>query len=72
MGGEVITAISTVGFPIVACCYMLYINQQVSKEHKEEVGKLSEALNNNTLILSELKEMIRTMIADREENKDGD
>ena len=48
------TAISTLGFPIVMCgamfCYML----KEKDAHKEEMKSVTEALNNNTLILQKL------------------
>lgn len=51
---EIIQAISTVGFPIVACCALFWQNYKSEERHKEESGKLSEALNNNTIALTEL------------------
>ena len=48
------TIISTVGFPIAVClvCFW-YINKQ-NERHKEETDKLTEALNNNTLVMQKL------------------
>ena len=51
---EIMQAISTVGFPIVACCALLWQNYKSEERHKEESWKLSEALNNNTIALTEL------------------
>lgn len=52
------TIISTVGFPIAACIAMFwYINKQ-SDIHKQEVDKLSDALNNNTIALTKLADAI--------------
>lgn len=51
--------IGSLGFPIVACAAMFYILVVQTKQHKEEVMKMSEALNNNTLALTELKDSIR-------------
>lgn len=59
--------ISTVGFPIVACAAMgWYVKYQTDannaetaemrREHKEEVAKMTEALNNNTLAIERLVE----------------
>lgn len=50
----IITAISTVGFPIVMCGALFWymINQRDS--HKEEISKMTEAINNNTLALQKL------------------
>jgi len=60
-----ITAIGSLGFPIVACLalgwYVKYQtdnnNKQIAemqKEHKDEIGKVTEALQNNTLALQRL------------------
>lgn len=54
----VIQFIQGVGFPI-ACVLIMF--QQMDKEreaHREEVEKVTEALNNNTLILTELKQKL--------------
>lgn len=52
------TFISTIGFPIAACIAMFwYINKQ-SDIHKQEVDKLSDALNNNTIALTKLADAI--------------
>lgn len=50
----IITLISSVGFPIVACIGCgWYINKKDS-QHKEEVDKFADALNNNTLVIQKL------------------
>jgi len=60
-----VSVISSIGFPAVACIgmawYVKYItdnnNKEVAemrKEHKEEISKVTEALNNNTLALQKL------------------
>jgi putative Mn2+ efflux pump MntP len=62
---EVAQIISSLGFPIVAAvgCAMfvkfIYTENQkqlteINKEHKDEVAKMTEALNNNTLALQRL------------------
>lgn len=64
-----ITLITTVGFPIVACggmaWYVKYItdrNREDLKEersqHTEEMTKVTEALNNNTLAIQKLTDYI--------------
>lgn len=63
------SAVSVVGFPIVAYgamfWYMMKSQEQHSQElqqimltHKEETDAMMEALNQNTLALSELKNAI--------------
>ena len=62
---DVIQLISSVGFPIVACLGMgWYVKYQtdsyreevkdMQREHKEEIQKMSDALNNNTAALQRL------------------
>lgn len=50
----IIQIISGVGFPVAVCliCFW-YINKQ-EEEHKEEVNNLTDAINNNTLIMQKL------------------
>ena len=61
--------ISTVGFPIAACgamaYYVKYITDQnsarmdkLNEDHKQEMSSVTEALNNNTLALQHLTDMM--------------
>lgn len=51
--------IGSLGFPIVATIALFWWNMKQEERHKEEVGELSQAIANNTLALTELKEMLR-------------
>lgn len=51
---EVITAIGSLGFPIVACCIMFYLNLRMQEKHGEEMSKVTEAISNNTIALTQL------------------
>lgn len=62
---DVIQLISSVGFPIVACLgmgwYVKYQTdnyrnevQDMRKEHKDEIAKITQALNNNTQAVTKL------------------
>lgn len=66
---DIIAAISTVGFPIVACVglgwFVKYQTDQnnaevaeMRKEHLDEISKVTEALNNNTLAIQRLTDLI--------------
>ena len=66
---DVITGISTLGFPIICCLLMMYYVKYSTDNHREEVSKLNEehrkemvevteALNNNTLALQKLCDYI--------------
>jgi hypothetical protein len=58
----VITAISTVGFPIVMCGALFWKMDKQDKEHKEEMNKSTEAINNNTIVLQKLMQMLSDKI----------
>jgi hypothetical protein len=62
---DIVSIISAVGFPIVAalgCGFFvkwqyeqnMKQTEEMRKEHREEVSKMTEALNNNTLALQRL------------------
>lgn len=63
MDVEAITSlISTLGFPIVVCIALFwYVNKQ-TESHKEEINGLRETINENTNILTQLKELISIMM----------
>lgn len=50
----ILTAISTVGFPIVVACAMFWKMNKQDETHKEEMAKVTEAINNNTIALTRL------------------
>ena len=63
--GDIVSVISSVGFPIVACVGLsFYVKYQtdayrqevkdLQKEHRDEINKMTEALNNNTEALNKL------------------
>lgn len=53
------TLISSVGFPIAACCVMFWYMNKERESHKEEIDNLTTVLNANTLALTELKDAIK-------------
>lgn len=61
----IVSAVATLGFPIVCCGAMMYYvkyitdknRDEVSRlnnDHKEEMNQVTEALNNNTLAIQRL------------------
>lgn len=50
----ILTAISTVGFPIVVACAMFWKMNKQDEDHKQEMSKVTEAINNNTVALTKL------------------
>lgn len=66
---QIFVAIGQYAFPIVACVmmgwYVKYTQdnyrkdiQELSQNHKEEIDKVTSALNNNTLALQKLTDVI--------------
>lgn len=53
-----ITAIGSVGFPIVACIYMTYVNNKQSERHEAESAKWTEAINDLKIAIVTLTEKL--------------
>ena len=58
MEQTVISAISSLGFPIVCCMIVLYMYWKSDQTHKAEVDKLSEAVQNNTIVMEKILERL--------------
>lgn len=63
---DVVSIISTVGFPIAACVALFWQSNQMQKQHKEEMDGMKEALNNNTFVVQKLVDKLSD-ITGREE-----
>lgn len=50
----IVQLISSLGFPIVCCIAMFWQNNKLTASHKEEVSKLNDAINNNTIALNHI------------------
>lgn len=55
---EVVTAISTVGFPIVMCILIFYYMEKESESHKQEVDGLKEVLTDLKISITQLTDKI--------------
>ena len=55
---DLLTAISTVGFPIVFCILLFWYLREETKNHKEEVMDLKSVIAENNTILASLKQLI--------------
>lgn len=53
--------IGSLGFPIVACGALFWTLSNEQKAHKEEMAAVTQALNQNTLVMTELKDMIAAL-----------
>lgn len=50
----IVSAVSSVGFPICFCLILYKTMIDQSKEHKQESQSLTEAIHNNTLVIQKL------------------
>lgn len=58
----ILQTISNLGFPIAACIFLAkYISDQ-SKEHKEEMAIMTDALNKNTQAIIVMSEKIDELV----------
>ena len=51
---EIITAITTVGFPIAACCFFMWQNKVQDERNTAQIDKMNDILQQNTAALQEL------------------
>lgn len=59
---QIASLIATTGFPIAMClivCYYVYIKD---KSHREEIDKLSDAVNKQTMSIQKLIDKIEQLI----------
>lgn len=59
---EIIQLISNIGFPIAMCVILFFYMTKQNDKHKEEIDKLSETLQGNTKVLTELCTLIKTLV----------
>ena len=52
----IIQLVGSLGFPIVMCGALFWRMVKSDEQHKAEMDKLSEALNNNTFALTKLSD----------------
>lgn len=50
--------ISTIGFPIAACCAIFYMMNKEREDHKNEVNTLKDVISNINETLAALKQLI--------------
>nr|UWF92278.1 MAG: YvrJ protein family protein [Bacteriophage sp.] len=63
----IMQAITTVGFPIVMCLCLAWYCMKLNDSHKAETDKFTTALNDNTLILQKLCDILNVERSDNNE-----
>lgn len=59
---DITNLISTVGFPIVMCGVLLYYIITINKKNDDTIKGLSDTINQNSKVLTELTTLIKTLI----------
>lgn len=55
---EILSAVSTVGFPIAFCMLLFFYLREETQNHKNEVADLKQVISENNTILASLKQLI--------------
>lgn len=63
----ILTAIGSVGFPIVCCIYLIYQHQKENERTSAEIEKLRVTVENNTKVMVKLCERMGVSDNDEEE-----
>ena len=56
----IVQLIGSLGFPIVCCIALFWRMIKSDENHKTEIDKLTDALHNNTLVLQQLSDLLRS------------
>lgn len=59
---QIIEIVSSVGFPIAMCIILLSYMKQENEKHDNEVKNLTDTINANTKVLTELCTLIKTLV----------
>lgn len=63
----ILQAITTVGFPIVMCLCLAYYCMKLNDSHRAETDKFTKVLNENTLVLQKLCDILNVERSDKNE-----
>ena len=63
---EIVTAVSSVGFPIVFCLILFWYLREESNNHKTEMDQLKTVIAENNTILASLKQLIQDKLTEVE------
>lgn len=55
---DITQIITQIGFPVAVCLICFWYINKIQEDHKAEMEKMSEAINNNTLVMQKLIDKI--------------
>jgi hypothetical protein len=55
---NIMQSISTIGFPIAMCMYLLFYIKSFDEKYCEQLNNMAKAIENNTLAITKLMSMI--------------
>lgn len=58
---EIIQAVSTVGFPIACCCFLLWQNSKQDQYHRQQQEELRKTIEGNTKSIEELSGIVKEL-----------
>ena len=58
---DISSIIGSLGFPIAACIYMAYVNAKQTEAHKEEMSKMTEAVNELKVAITSLVDKLNNV-----------
>ncbi len=64
---EIVNAISTVGFPIALCVFLVWQNSKQDAYYRDVIEKLRETVERNTNSITELAQIMKNFIGTKEE-----
>lgn len=64
MAEDIVSIITTVGFPIAMCLLLFWNMKQEQDTHKQEVMELKDVISRNNEILASLKQLIEDKLKD--------
>lgn len=59
---DIISAVSTVGFPVALCIFLVYQNAKQDTYYRDVIDKLRETVERNTNSITELSQIIKNLI----------
>ena len=63
---EIMNLITGLGFPVAMCLLMFYYIVKQDERHEKEIITLKDTINQNTVVLAELKTLIKSIHNEKE------